>query len=429
MKNILLISFCLLFLPQLSAQKYLLDSIQPNLGTLIHEEYNQLYYADSSAGFNAFINKLDSLYRGEEDRIHIMHIGGSHIQADLYPNKLREYLRNMGPGYESPRGLVFPYRLAGTNNPLNYSITGNREKWKRFRSPVKSDSASWGITGITVRLEAFSDTLLIRANNKNQTLKPYYFNKIRILTDSDTAIYNLEIADSRVRIVSDSLMAAFAIREYTLSDTLQTATLIIRYNDSTYQGKFNLMGIELVNPNPGVQYTSIGVNGASFESWARCGLFEQQLKFYKPDLFIVSIGTNDAYTTTFDSEKFRDAYKAMLEMVKNTNPHCALMLTVPNDSYYRRKAPNKNTRIQQEIIHSLAKEYHAVVWDFYAVMGGFGSSQRWYLRKLMPRDRVHFTTTGYSLKADLLLKALVTRWEESCGYEAESMLKIITGKR
>lgn len=429
MKNILLISLCLLFLPQLSAQKYLLDSIQPNLGTLIHEEYNQLYYADSSAGFNAFINKLDSLYRGEEDRIHIMHIGGSHIQADLYPNKLREYLRNMGPGYESPRGLVFPYRLAGTNNPLNYSITGNREKWKRFRSPVKSDSASWGITGITVRLEAFSDTLLIRANNKNQTLKPYYFNKIRILTDSDTAIYNLEIADSRVRIVSDSLMAAFAIREYTLSDTLQTATLIIRYNDSTYQGKFNLIGIELVNPNPGVQYTSIGVNGASFESWARCGLFEQQLSFYKPDLFIVSIGTNDAYTTTFDSEKFRDAYKAMLEMVKNTNPHCALMLTVPNDSYYRRKAPNKNTRIQQEIIHSLAKEYHAVVWDFYAVMGGFGSSQRWYLRKLMPRDRVHFTTTGYSLKADLLLKALVTRWEESCGYEAESMLKIITGKR
>ena len=429
MKNILLISFCLLFLPQLSAQKYLLDSIQPNLGTLIREEYNRLYYADSSAGFNAFINKLDSLYRGEEDRIHIMHIGGSHIQADLYPNKLREYLRNMGPGYESPRGLVFPYRLAGTNNPLNYSITGNREKWKRFRSPVKSDSASWGITGITVRLEAFSDTLLIRANNKNQTLKPYYFNKIRILTDSDTAIYNLEIADSRVRIVSDSLMAAFAIREYTLSDTLQTATLIIRYNDSTYQGKFNLIGIELVNPNPGVQYTSIGVNGASFESWARCGLFEQQLSFYKPDLFIVSIGTNDAYTTTFDSEKFRDAYKAMLEMVKNTNPHCALMLTVPNDSYYRRKAPNKNTRIQQEIIHSLAKEYHAVVWDFYAVMGGFGSSQRWYLRKLMPRDRVHFTTTGYSLKADLLLKALVTRWEESCGYEAESMLKIITGKR
>lgn len=429
MKNILLISFCLLFLPQLSAQKYLLDSIQPNLGTLIREEYNRLYYADSSAGFNAFINKLDSLYHGEEDRIHIIHIGGSHIQADLYPNKLREYLRNMGPGYESPRGLVFPYRLAGTNNPLNYSITGNREKWKRFRSPVKSDSASWGITGITVRLEAFSDTLLIRANNKNQTLKPYYFNKIRILTDSDTAIYNLEIADSRVRIVSDSLMAAFAIREYTLSDTLQTATLIIRYNDSTYQGKFNLIGIELVNPNPGVQYTSIGVNGASFESWARCGLFEQQLKFYKPDLFIVSIGTNDAYTTTFDSEKFRDAYKAMLEMVKNTNPHCALMLTVPNDSYYRRKAPNKNTRIQQEIIHSLAKEYHAVVWDFYAVMGGFGSSQRWYLRKLMPRDRVHFTTTGYSLKADLLLKALVTRWEESCGYEAESMLKIITGKR
>ncbi len=429
MKNILLPAFCLLFLTQLSAQKYLPDSIQSSLGSLIHEEYNRIYYADSSAGFIAFINKLDSLYHGEQDRIHIMHIGGSHIQADLYPNKLREYLRNMGPCYEAPRGLIFPYRLAGTNNPLNYSITGNKEKWKRFRSPVKSDSASWGITGITVRLDAFSDTLVIRANNKNQTLKPYYFDKIRILTDSDTAFYRLEIVDSRVRIISDTLMAAYAIREYNLSDTLQTATLIIRYADSAYQGKFNLMGIELVNPNPGIQYTSIGVNGASFESWARCRLFQQQLNFYKPDLFIVSVGTNDAYTTTFDSEKFRSSYKAMLEMVKISNPGCALLLTVPNDSYYRRKAPNKNTRIQQEIIHSLAKEYHAVVWDFYAVMGGLGSSQRWYLHKMMPRDRVHFTTTGYSLKADLLLKALVTLWEESCGYDANSMLRAITGKR
>lgn len=419
----------MLLLPQLHAQKYLLDSIQPNLGSLIHEEYNFLYYADSSAGFNAFIKKLDGLYHGDEGKIHIMHIGGSHIQADVYPNKLREYLRNTGPFPEAPRGLVFPFRLAGTNNPLNYSITGNREKWKRFRSPVKSDTASWGITGITITLDAFSDTLVIRSNNKNQTLKPYYFNKIRILTDSDTAIYNLNIVDNRVHIISDTLMAAYAIREYSLSDTLQTASLIISYTDSAYRGNFNLMGIELVNPNPGVQYTSIGVNGASFESWARCQLFQQQLNFYKPELFIISIGTNDAYTTDFDSDKFRNAYKAMLEMIKASDPGCAVMLTVPNDSYYRRKAPNKNTRIQQEIIHTLAKEYQAVVWDFYAVMGGLGSSQRWYQRKLMPRDRVHFTATGYSLKADLLLKALVTQWEKSCGYEPERLLKTITEKR
>jgi hypothetical protein len=55
-------------------------------------------------------------------------------------------------------------------------------------------------------------------------------------------------------------------------------------------------------------------------------------------------------------------------------------------------------------------------------MGGFKSSNKWYKNKLMPRDRIHFTYLGYSIKGDLLLKALVDAWANSTGRNAETLL-------
>lgn len=95
------------------AQHYILDSIRQLHSRIIHEEYNVLAYADSSDSFRVFFSKLDSLFEGHEKKIQIFHIGGSHIQADIYSNRVREYLRNITPFTHAPRGLIFPYRLAG----------------------------------------------------------------------------------------------------------------------------------------------------------------------------------------------------------------------------------------------------------------------------------------------------------------------------
>ena len=61
----------------------------------------------------------------------------------------------------------------------------------------------------------------------------------------------------------------------------------------------------------------------------------------------------------------------------------------------------------------MAKEYNMAVWDLYAIMGGYGSSFKWYKQKLMQRDKVHFTYEGYYIKADLLFKALVDSWAKT----------------
>lgn len=426
-----LILLLLIFLPPfyLMAQKYVLDSVRPSLGNLINEEFNEFAYADSSANFKIFFDKLDSLNSGKPEHVHIFHLGGSHIQADVYSNKIREYLRNMNDHDFAQRGLIFPFRIIGTNNPQNYSITGDKTKWKGYRSAVRSDSALWGLTGITAVLTGFSDTLHIKANHKNSVRNKFFFDKVRFFTDADPSTYCISLTDSSVVFISDTINAEAGYREFSLSDTVQEAFFIVTHSDtSASHSQFRLMGIELMNDQPGVQYTSVGVNGASFESFDRCKLFETQLRLYKPDLFIISIGTNDAYTTDFKADKFRDYYNSMIRMVLSVNPECAILLTVPNDSYYKRKYPNKNTRIQQEIIHTIAREQGQAVWDFYEIMGGLGSSQKWYHNKLMPRDRIHFTALGYSIKADLLFSAFMKQWAMSTGKEPDSFLSKLTGK-
>lgn len=404
------------------AQHYVLDSVKPSYNGLINYKANELKYAEDSPYFGYFFSRLDSLYRGNKEKLHIFHIGGSHIQADVYSNKMRTYLQNMCDTSMGQRGFVFPYHLAHTNNPTNYRIEATNEKWKGYRCSLR-DSVTWGLSGITAVFNDVVDTIYVKSNYKNYTDKEYCFNKLRVFYNTWDKDYEVSVLDPGL-VVSESISMEDGYREFQFNmDTDSVAVEVrLRKDASPSHSKFFLMGMEFMNDEPGIEYTTIGVNGAGFKAFNRCVLFEQQLKLYKPDLFIISIGTNDAYTTHFDDDKFRENYESFIAMIQRVNPECAILLTVPNDSYYRRKYANKNTTKEQEVIHELAVKYQMAVWDFYDIMGGLGSSQKWYKKHLMPKDRIHFTAMGYSIKADLLLNAFVKQWEKSANRPEDSLL-------
>ncbi|MDO6761496.1 GDSL-type esterase/lipase family protein [Tamlana sp. 2_MG-2023] len=422
MKYLILLLF---FTTSIHAQHYVLDSIKPTLGHLINFEANTLKYADKSPAFKTFFAKLDRIYSGEKDKLQIMHIGGSHIQADFYSNKLRTYLQNMNPYATGQRGFVFPYHLAHTNNPLNYRVSSStQDKWQGYRCSITKDSIAWGLSGITAAFRDISDTLSIKANYKNYNREPYNFDKLRVFYNTWRNDYNLVVLDSTL-VKSDTINYVKMYREFRFNRTIDSLEISLKLKDSaTVNPEFDIMGLEFINNNPGIEYTTIGVNGASFKRFDRSTYFERQFDLYNPDLFIISIGTNDAYMPEdqFDAEGFRYYYKSFLNMIQRKNPNCAILLTVPNDSYYRRRKPNPNTVTQQRIILEIAEEYNMAVWDFFEIMGGLGSSQKWYKNELMPKDRVHFTLFGYSVKADLMLDAIVNAWAASTGRNATELL-------
>lgn len=419
MIKIRLISLLLLLSATVMAQDYILDSVKGHY-PFVNWKANQIKYAEDSPAFKKLYQKLHTIAQGGQEDVHVFHIGGSHIQADIYSNKLRSYLQQMSPTAKGQRGMLFPYRMAKTNNPLNYKVT-HTGNWKGHRCSVVTDSVAWGLMGVTAVFKDSIANIKVQANYKNFKPHMYNFNKIRIFYNNWGYDYKIKLNDTiKVKSVLHNTEQHFV--EYQLGDTVEDLDFNVQKITNNPKGEFLMMGLELMNDNRGVEYTTIGVNGASFEYYNRCHYFKDQLLLYKPDLYIVSVGTNDTYRLHFDAEKFKRNYEKMINDVLEANPNAAILLTVPNDSYYKRKYANPHTQKAREVIYELADKYKMAVWDLYEVMGGFGSSQKWYLNKLMPKDRVHFTMKGYSIKADLLLEALTKSMENALQLEPKSIL-------
>ncbi|MFN3918172.1 MAG: GDSL-type esterase/lipase family protein [Flavobacteriales bacterium] len=371
-------------------------------------ENKYVFPSENSPSFKLFFEKFDSLVKLKDRQLNVYHIGGSHIQADVYSHRMRIYLQKYADNLKGPRGLLFPFTLAGTNNPYHYKVD-SVGKWTGMRNVIIKDTSRLGLLGMSASTRDILAGFSIY-RNKYDTLN-HYFNRIKVYHNLNEN-YCLHWKDTaNVNSIFTDTLAGYTT--FHLNNLVDTARFVIyKVGDDTTL--FTTYGVELMNDSPGIIYNSIGVNGASFRSYLRCQDFGKQLKELRPDMFIISIGTNDANTTfdDFRPDVFRQRYEAMIKTIREANPDCAILLTVPNDCYYRGKHINKNTARMKEVIYELAKQYQYAVWDFYTIMGGQGSSQKWFTDKLMIRDKIHFTVEGYRLKGDLFYEAFLKYIDE-----------------
>lgn len=360
-------------------------------------------YNDSNS-FDYIIEKMERIQAGESIHLNIYHIGGSHIQADVYSNMIRNYLHNIYPGCGGNRGFVFPYKTAKTNNPFNYKVILEGD-WEGGRCSVYKDSMLWGLSGVTGNTKDSLAKIEFDLDRKDV----YHFESdtVKIFYKDIDSVYTWSIEDTSFKIM-EYIRGPFETLIFASEKPKELINLELTRNDSGKHAGMNILGIQFTSGNSGITYNSIGANGASFRSYNRCELFYPMLKQMPPDLFIMSVGTNDAYMSTsrYDSLKYAKNLTKMMDSILSINPNCSFVLTVPNDSYFRRKYKNPNTIKQEKAIEAIAEKYNCVVWDFFEIMGGLGSAQKWYKNKLMPYDRIHFTRKGYRIKANLFINAL-----------------------
>jgi hypothetical protein len=371
----------------------------------IQYDKNKIKFLGDSAEFENLFLKIDTLILLGEGRISIVHIGGSHVQADIYPGRMRERLQTFYPGLNGGRGMVFPYKMAKTNSPQAYKVSysGN---WTTCRNVELNKSCNLGLMGITaITDDSLSQIEILLRDTEKLT---YSFNKVMIFHSfgSNSFIPKLDSVDiEKVETNPDLGYTLFYLRK-----SYKKLNFRVEKIDTT-QNKFELYGIDLENDDPGFVYHSIGVNGASFPSFLKCNLLENHLKALNPDLIIISLGTNDAYTKNFKPDLYMAHYEQMIRKIKKILPDIAILSTVANDSYLFRRYPNKNTELAAEVIYKVAKKYNCGVWDFYEVMGGFNSSKLWLKQNLMGRDLIHFNLEGYLLKGDLFFNAFIRSYD------------------
>ena len=184
--------------------------------------------------------------------------------------------------------------------------------------------------------------------------------------------------------------------------------------DTATQKSTRIYGMLLENDSSGVLYNMIGVNGAEYRHYTMSKYFLQQLPYLSPDLIIVSMGTNEAFSSGFDKNLFYKNVDTLLSNIKRANPNAIILLTTPADSYRKArkgKVKNPDMKLAEETLINYALEHNLPYWDLYEIMGGFGSMGKWYSMKLTAKDRVHFSGKGYQIQGDLFYNALMDGYE------------------
>ena len=110
---------------------------------------NVIQYPKGSAAFTPFFNKMDTLVFENRGQIRILHIGGSHLQADVISGRIREHFIKEYPGASAGRGFVFPYAAARTNTPASYA-SYYKGIWDMNKNVQREIKKPLGLLGIAV---------------------------------------------------------------------------------------------------------------------------------------------------------------------------------------------------------------------------------------------------------------------------------------
>jgi hypothetical protein len=311
-----------------------------------------------STRLNGFFQKIDTLLQERRGRINIVHIGGSHVQADLFSHEVRKNLDSINGDLRTPRGLIFPFSVAKTNNPSNYKVT-YAGRWSSARNIQKNREVPLGMTGIAVYTCDPEARINIFLNVDDD--RRWEFTQLRLLgfvddgSNSVTPIlyYNADTIAGYLDLITNTYLFDLPEPDYAFSvGFIQTDTV---------PHTFVVHGFIPEKEMPGIVYHAIGVNGASVASYLNSEQFEDELHLLKPDLVVFAIGINDALSKDFTLESFCLSYNTLIEKIERVNPHCAHLFITNNDSsrrIARRKyRVNTNGLVARKAFYRLAEEH------------------------------------------------------------------------
>lgn len=362
---------------------------------LVETGKNKIQFSTSLSNFKAAIKALQKKKR---KLVTIIHIGDSHIQSDFFSGKLRAELQHKYGN--AGRGLIFPYKEAGSSQPENY-IFDTTGSWEGKSSMKKYLFSQWGLSGYTLQTSEEKATLAFKTTFRH----PEKITSIKVLHPKKSKKdFNLLVKVGN-KIVKKSKKEEKNYTEYKFKKPANEILFTLQKTNEE-QNQFLLQGLILESNNSGIIYHSAGVNGANIETFLRCADFQDQIAALKPDLFIISLGTNDALVPNFNAELFKVNCKLLIQQIKTVAPNASLLFTSPNVSYNFEKKMNKNLDILSETLQALAANKNAAFWDFYAISGKKENTEQWHTEGLLKNDYIHLTSKGYKLQADLLENAL-----------------------
>ncbi|MFM9945245.1 MAG: GDSL-type esterase/lipase family protein [Bacteroidia bacterium] len=404
----MLLSIVLLFL-------FTSFSAHRHSSALFEEVYNCIEYEKNIIGHGtdkflfSFFNHLDHYIKTRMGKINIVHIGDSHIQADYLTAETRSlFQQTFGNG---GRGFLFPFKIANTNNPINYSVSfGGR--WNNCKAVQAGDGCNLGINGLVITTRDSNSFILIDPDRIGKTDYSYNSLKLFYKTDGESfspVFYNKTDKDFFFdeQPVEDGYSQFFFNKP-------QDSVILKLSKSFPGQNNFQFYGMSLENNNPGLLYHAIGLNGAFTKSFNKSTFFTKQLRALEPDLVIVSLGTNDNFQpeSRYCIYCIKDNLRTLLDNVRASKPGVSILLVTPGDFYMKNGTHSNNNDTYRTALYELAEEYNCGIWDFNEVMGGNYSIKCWTKQGLARTDYIHYSRKGYEVQGQLLYRAIMDAYEK-----------------
>ena len=351
-----------------------------------------------------------------DGKFQLVQIGDSHIQPDIMTAQVRKQMQDKwGNG---GRGLIPAFYLAKTNEPTDYILKSSTRVKDYSRILSRNWTTDIGLTGVAVRFDTAYTELYIKAKVPSDQ-----FTRVTLL-HAPKGGYETASYDGDVLFAKE--LSSWA-QQFQLKRSTDTVTLGVPCPSDFY-------GAILTNDKRGVMVHSIGNNGATYSSYCKVADFGEQLKVLKPQLVIISLGTNEAFGNITGTENY---ITQLIADIRKHNPNAKFLLTTPMECQKRvsrqvaqkvkvgggkrKKARYKtvyktvssyaaNEKVNQvrQLILDYGRKHKIATWDLYQVAGGHGASSKWVAAGLMnPSDHLHQLESGYELQGMLLADALL----------------------
>ena len=149
--------------------------------------------------------------------------------------------------------------------------------------------------------------------------------------------------------------------------------------------------------------------GTKYADYGGLAELNNQLAREKPDLVIISLGTNDAFSGS-SRVRFYEKVDHLVTKIRALSPMASILLTTPSDALKKQPLTGAFTALPElQVVADVIKKYsndHGIAcWDLHQLMGGAYSINTWIQRKMVEPDRVHFTARGYKMFADWFFQA------------------------
>ncbi len=355
--------------------------------------------------FYASLRRTESKQPGAVTRI--LHYGDSPTTADSITSDVRRLLQarfgDAGHGYLL---IAKPWAWYG-HSGIKLAGTG----WKiEPASQARAADGIHGLGGVSFRGDTSATSRVTLPDSGYARATVYY------LAQPDGGKFTVQFGENpatEIDTAGGEKQPAFAeIAVPAGSDSLELRVSA---------GRVRLFGYRFDKDQPGVQYSSLGINGAQIQMALR--YFEphqwaEVLQHEDPALVVLNYGTNESIYSKYVEKEYPDELRAVIARIRATLPHASLILMGPMDrgtmSGGEIVTPDSLEKLI-EVQRQVAKETGCAFFNTFAAMGGAGTMGRWYHAqpRLVSADFMHPLPAGAAIVGGLFESALIRSYDDA----------------